>query len=175
MENLITTADFKDFHTLPQLAVNGVSYTSNITMLQEKFLIDLLGYNFYHDLKTAYDNSELEENPIALDPKWSTLLNGDDVVIDNLTYRFDGYKKALIQYCWVMITASAMIGISSNGMYVANSDNSLRLDPIIKLTDEWNVICDLLESDITIFDYIDSIGTYPTYIKSDKLGRRSWL
>lgn len=174
MNNLISVSDFKNFHTLPQVTANQTRYEALITELQENFLIGLLGYNFYKELKTAYEASEVENSP-ALDPKWSNLLNGVDVVIDSLTERFYGYKEPLIRYCWCKITESNMIDISTNGMYTPKSDNAERNEPLIKLTDEWNAMVDLLDRDVTIYDYIDLVGSYPIYKKSDTLSLRSWL
>jgi hypothetical protein len=175
MNNLIAVTDFKNFHTLPQIASNQVRYDALITELQETFLIGLFGYHFYKSLKASYESSELEENPITLDAKWSNLFNGDDVVIEDLTQRFYGYKEALIRFCWCKITESNMLDISTNGMYTPKSENAERNEPGIKLTDEWNEMVLLLERNVTIYDYCDLMGTYPVYQKSGTLTRRSWL
>jgi hypothetical protein len=178
MNNQITLSDFTGKWVLPQQGTAYIIpiYEAQIADLQTEFLKELFGYNFYLQLKTAWEASELEENPVALDPIWSKLLNGDDVTVDGIVYRFEGYKQALKMYCYIAIVSDGMVSISTNGLFVAKSENSERIDPTVNLFNRWSEMINYLFKDsIIIYDYIDDKATYPSYTITTKLVYESWL
>lgn len=178
MNNQITLSDFTGRWALPNQgsALMTTVYGGQIAELQAEFLRELFGYNFYSQLKTAWENSELEVNPIAIDPKWTKLLNGEDVTVDGVVYRFEGYKQALVMYCWINIISNGCYSVATNGIFVAKSENSERIDPTINLLNRWtNLINWMFKDSIVIYDYIDEIGTYPDYTETTKLTYKSWL
>lgn len=178
MNNQITLSDFTGRWALPNQssALMITVYNGQIAELQDEFLRELFGYNFYSQLKKAWEDSELEVTPIAIDPKWTKLLNGEDVTVDNVVYRFEGYKQALVMYCYINIISNGCYSVSSNGVFVPKSENSERIDPTINLLNKWTKLIDYLFKDsIIIYDYIDEIGTYPEYNKTTKLKYLSWL
>lgn len=178
MNNLIAISDFKGKYILPNaLSANKTSfYNDSIADAQKEFLILLLGYHFYSQLDIAVTASELETNPVVLNQKWTDLIDGKDVIIDEITYRYNGLKQLVLIYAWIYIISKGVIDVADNGLFVASSENSERIDPTVYMVNRWNELMALIDEPISVYQFIeDSTEEYPAYQRSANLNYRSWL
>ena len=175
--NIISISDFKGRVRLPQKANAEMVtiYNDLILRYQEKVLIDIFGYAFYSEMKTAYDNSELEENPISLDPIWSKLVNGAEITIDSKLRKYNGLKEILTRYvfCWFIIENH--ISVNTNSVSVPMAEDGLSHNSEVYKSVIWNEMVKLFHcSDVTVYNYIDETNVYPEYEKTT-LETESWL
>ena len=179
MNNLVVVSDFKGRFFLPQSGstVIALSYTNQITEFQSEFLRELLGYSFYKELDEAVTNSELEENPTSLDDKWTKLINGDDVVINEVTKRYCGLKELLIQFCYVSIMESNFKSISGSGISTSVSENGETVDPTFFILSNFNkLVRQIWVEDYPIYDYLFlNSSIYPIYEKSKLLKIKNFI
>lgn len=171
--NIISISDFKGRVLLPQQGnpTMVIIYNDLISRYQEKALIDIFGYAFYNELKTAYDNSELEENPIALDAKWSNLVNGAEITINETLYKYNGLKDILTRYIFAYFIIENHISTNTNSISTPTIEDGKGSHSAVYLGVVWNEMLSMLPS---VYDYIDEVGTYPDYIHHE-LEAQSWL
>ncbi len=121
---------------IAQLTEDSVSLqiANMIAIYEPKILTCLLGADLYLDFKTAYDQSVLTLNPVALPDKYAKLLNGEIYVGkygSNQKWfglRNETSKQSLIAnyvyFYWMRKIASATTGTGEKNLTAENSSNS---------------------------------------------------
>lgn len=181
MNNLIELTDFKGKYDLPQKNSEIMIdyYTSQINVMQDDLLKDLLGYSFYLELKKAVEDSELEDDPIELDIKWVELLNGVDIVEDDINYHYLGIKFLLVIYCYIKFIETGYLSINTSNISIINNENSEVIDPtffLIRLNNQlFRFVFDSFDSYIPLYAFLDFKSNYPKYVKTKNINIKNFI
>lgn len=170
---LISTSYFRG-----SLHIGSVSGNANVQEDVKRFILQheapflqaILGYDLWSELNTAYEASVQEVNPVALEDKWSDLVNG--VVFSNLSgvkKKFVGlangtdYLSPTANYVYWKYLEDQAIQATSIGTVKTNPENATVVGPVQKMVAAWgqmltdvNILWEFLEANRETYTSYDT-------------------
>jgi len=172
-------ANSQDLAPNSNLLGNKKVLDSLIAKYERLALIETLGYDLYSELQTNLENindAEYQTVKASADQKWKYLVNGCDVTIDGIKYRFDGLKPKgtfiadYIFYKYMENDANNHTGV---GMVSSESNNATRVNSYQKMVNVWNdMVSKIIDSDetyiLSLYFYLDyNIEDFPNWKPSN--------
>lgn len=124
---------------LPNLD-QGDLFENFIEEQEEKVLKEILG---------RYFTSKIIDGLTVVSPavpaeRWTKLKNGEDYVINGITYHWDGFEKLFTPYIYAMWLKQTVNSTSANGVLETESENSIKVSPAVKFSEAFNTFSELV-------------------------------
>ncbi len=164
-------ANSQDLAPNSNLLGNKKVLDSLIAKYERLALIETLGYDLYSELQTNLENlNDVEYQTVkaSAEDKWKDLVNGCDVTIDGIKYRFDGLKPKgtfIADYIFYKFMENEAKNHTGIGMVSSESNNATRVNSYQKMVNVWNdMVSKIIDSEET---YILSLYFYLDYNTED--------
>jgi uncharacterized protein YfbU (UPF0304 family) len=164
-------ANSQDLAPNSNLLGNKKVLDSLIAKYERLALIKTLGYDLYSELQTKLENlndAEYQTVKASADQKWKDLVNGCDVTIDGIKYRFEGLKPIgtfIADYIFYKYMENDAKNHTGVGMVSSESNNTTRVNSYQKMVNVWNdMVSKIIDSEET---YILSLYFYLDYNTAD--------
>lgn len=145
--SIITTSYFIGDLDLPSRTEVGPAenLAMYISRYEPYFLEQVLGYSFAKDFQAAYAASVLAENPVALTGKWADLLNGAEYDVDDITYKWSGFRQGapfylspIANYVYWRHRRDTATRTGKVGENAPQVENATLVGPMDKMVNAWN-------------------------------------